>query len=138
MRHTIAASAELPTRFGQFQIVVFNSDGDRSEHVAMVKGDVRAAHDVPVWIHAGCLIGDTLGSCRCDCQAKLQSALAIIGASSCGIVLYLRGIIRLGNEALCAAADKRDDALAASMLRALGVRSVTLMSDTPQQLREVG
>ncbi len=68
----IVAMAELPTRFGDFHIVAFENNRDGKEHVAITRGDVIGASDVPVRLHSECLTGDVMGSLRCDCRDQLE------------------------------------------------------------------
>lgn len=86
----IEAMAELPTRFGDFHIVAFSNNKDNKEHVAIIKGDVIGADDVPVRLHSECLTGDAIGSLRCDCRDQLEASLKKIGEMERGMVLYLR------------------------------------------------
>ena len=86
----MVAMAELPTRFGDFHIVAFENNRDGKEHVAIIKGDVIGAQDVPVRLHSECLTGDVIGSLRCDCRDQLEAALKCIGQMERGMVLYLR------------------------------------------------
>src|SRR5512147_863095 len=86
----VVAMAELPTRFGEFHIIAFENNIDGKEHVAITKGDVIGAQDVPVRLHSECLTGDALGSLRCDCRDQLEAALKTIGRMEKGLVLYLR------------------------------------------------
>jgi GTP cyclohydrolase II len=154
----IVAIADLPSRFGQFQIVAFWNNRDDKEHVAMVHGDVRGKEDVPVRVHSECLTGDALGSLRCDCRDQLEAALAAIGQMECGALLYLRqegrGIGLLNkirayslqdvgldtveaNVALGFRDEERDFAVAAHMIRSLDIRSVRLMTNNPFKIREL-
>ena len=75
----LAAMAELPTRFGEFHIIAFENNRDGKEHVAIIKGDVIGARNVPVRLHSECLTGDALGSLRCDCRDQLEASLTMIG-----------------------------------------------------------
>jgi len=50
----VVAMAELPTRFGDFHIVAFENNKDGKEHVAITRGDVIGASDVPVRLHSEC------------------------------------------------------------------------------------
>ena len=86
----IEAIAELPSRFGDFHIVAFSNNRDGKEHVAIIKGEVLGAEDVPVRLHSECLTGDVIGSLRCDCRDQLEAALQKIGEMDMGVVLYLR------------------------------------------------
>ncbi|MFO1535770.1 MAG: GTP cyclohydrolase II, partial [Thermoplasmatota archaeon] len=67
----IAAVAELPTRYGQFQVVAYHSPSDGKEHAALVRGDVVGKKGVPVRLHSECLTGDAFTSLRCDCREQL-------------------------------------------------------------------
>jgi GTP cyclohydrolase II len=158
----IVAMAELPSRFGDFHIVAFENNEDGKEHVAITKGDVIGASDVPVRLHSECLTGDVIGSLRCDCRDQLEAALKMIGQMDKGIVLYLRqegrgiGLVNKirayslqdqgldtveANLALGFRDDERDYSVAAHMLDSLKIQSVRLITNNPkkiQQLTEYG
>ncbi len=154
----VVAMAELPTRFGDFHIVAFENNRDGKEHVAITKGDVIGASNVPVRIHSECLTGDALGSLRCDCRDQLEAALRAIGKMEKGMVLYLRqegrGIgltnkIRAyslkdqgldtveANLALGFRDDERDYAVAAHMLMSLKIDSIQLMTNNPRKINQL-
>jgi len=152
------AVAELPTRFGDFRIVAFWNNRDGKEHVAIIHGDVVGQADVPIRMHSECLTGDALGSVRCDCRDQLEAALLRISKLERGVVLYLRqegrGIGLLNkirayslqdggldtvdaNLALGFRDDERDYSIAAHMLKSLDVRSVRVMTNNPNKLRQL-
>ncbi|HEY6072045.1 MAG TPA: GTP cyclohydrolase II [Anaerolineales bacterium] len=154
----VVAMAELPSRFGNFHIVAFENNRDGKDHVAITKGDIIGAEDVPVRLHSECLTGDALGSLRCDCRDQLEAALKAIGQMERGMVLYLRqegrGIgltnkIRAyslqdqgldtvqANLALGFRDDERDYAVAAHMLMSLKVQSVRLMTNNPKKINQL-
>lgn len=164
-----SARAVVPTRFGPFSIVVFRhldapADGLAlsPEPVALVAGDVRERHSVPVRVHSECLTGEVFSSLKCDCKPQLEAAQAEIARRGHGVILYLRqegrGIglankIRAyalqqegadtvdANRLLGLPDDARTYGVAATMLEHLGVRSVSLMSnnlDKVDALRGLG
>src|SRR5690242_10181200 len=65
---SVYARAKLPTRHGEFAILVFRSNADDKEQVALVRGDVRGKTGVAARVHSECLTGDVLASLRCDCR----------------------------------------------------------------------
>lgn len=154
----LVAMAELPTRFGDFHIVAFENNRDGKEHVAITKGDVIGASDVPVRLHSECLTGDAIGSLRCDCRDQLEASLKAIGHMEKGMVLYLRqegrgiGLINKvrayslqddgldtveANLALGFRDDERDYAVAAHMLMSLRIESVQLMTNNPKKINQL-
>jgi len=86
---TLLARASLPTRYGDFDISVFEVDGAPGEVAALTRGPLTDEALPLVRLHSECLTGDVLGSLRCDCGQQLGVALGLIARASSGVVLYL-------------------------------------------------
>lgn len=85
-----AGEAMLPTRYGEFRMIAFESQLDGESHVALVRGDVeRATGPVLVRMHAHCLAGDVFGGALCDCQEVLDRSLERIAHEGTGALIYL-------------------------------------------------
>ena len=84
------ASAKLPTKYGDFDIVGYTNSISGKSHLAIVKGDVSGDEAVLCRVHSECMTGDVFGSCRCDCGEQLAEALKAIEKEGRGVVVYLR------------------------------------------------
>ena len=85
------AESMLPTPFGEFRMIAYESevDGDES-HVALVYGDVAKGDEpVLVRVHTHCLTGDVFGTPLCDCQQVVRRSLQMISETGRGALIYL-------------------------------------------------
>lgn len=142
----------LPTRYGDFRLVLYGTTVDDEHHVALVKGNVEGKKDVLVRVHSSCVTGDAFGSLRCDCGEQLRLALERIESEGEGVVLYMhqegRGIglenkLRAyvlqdagldtveANMHLGFKPDPRDYGIGCQILVDLGLSSIRVMTNNP-------
>lgn len=145
----------MPTEFGNFRAIGYESVVDGKCHIALVKGEVSGKENVLVRVHSECLTGDVFHSERCDCGEQLRRALQMVDEEGEGVVLYIlghegRGIgliqklkaYELQEEGMDTAeanielgfpVDARDYGIGAQILSDLGLTTMRLITNNPSK-----
>ena len=153
------AEATIPTEYGEFLAIGYRALDTRSEHMALVLGDVAGKDGVLTRVHSVCLTGDVFGSRRCDCGAQLRESMRRIADEAQGIIVYNpthegRGIglveklaaYRLqedgldtveANQQIGHPPDQRHYGVDAQILLDLKVASIRLLTNNPEKLDQL-
>ena len=85
------AESVVPTAYGDFRMIAYESEITGDSHIAMVKGDVENAGDEPVLVrmHSHCLVGDVFGASWCGCRDVIDAAMRRIAEEGRGALIYL-------------------------------------------------
>jgi len=144
--------ANMPTDYGEFEVISYETEIGNTTHLALVKGDVEGKEDVLVRVHSECLTGDVFGSRSCDCGSQLHMAMKMINDNGSGVVLYMRQDSGQGqkiaayhlhesrsdstetNLDLGMEEDLRDYGIGAQILVDLGLHKIKLVTNNPKKI----
>ena len=154
MTTEILEQVELPTEYGGFLMVAFESGVKDFPHLAMVSKNINKNGPVLSRIHSECLTGDLFGSSRCDCGPQLEKAMEVLAKEN-GVLLYLRqegrgiGLINKmkaynlqdkgldtvqANIELGFHSDERNFDVALDMFKLLEIKQIKLLTNNPEKI----
>ena len=147
--------SRLPTKFGGFKILAFESVVSEMPTIVLVSDKFNADAAVEVRIHSECMTGDVFSSSRCDCGAQLDTSLMKLQQDG-GIIIYLRqegrgiGLVEKlkaynlqddgmdtyeANVGLGHPEDGRSFETAVEVLKYLQVKRIKLLTNNPDKVR---
>ena len=152
-----AAAAPLPTRVGGlFQAIVYNTQVDQTEHLALIKGEISPKDETLVRVHTKYVPGDVFGFELVNTGAVIQRSMEIIAREGKGVILYLQPDRKVQQPSMVAypkveakrkkdlspsfvyRADFKEYGIGAQILRDLGVRKMRLLTNNKKHLVGLG
>ena len=132
---------------GNFNMFIYTNRVAYAEHIALVKGDVKADGPVLVRMHALNVLDDVLGDVEAGKAGELQQAMRMIGEAGRGVVVLIREPYRAalsdrvrakiqiaGGNKDAGRGQLRDYGVGAQILLDLGVRDMVLLSNTKRTI----
>ena len=155
LRHDATVKRTLETNLkravgGEFDLIVYESQVNGTEHVAVVKGDVTTDESVLVRMHAMNILEDTLRDIKNPRAGELEMSLRMIAEEGRGAVVLIRDAwnVRFSNQVSLRALDTdvrpikpqgkmptpviRDYGIGAQILCDLGISKLRLLTNTKE------
>ena len=148
--------ALLPTPFGEFRMIAYESELDGESHVALVRGDLENSGGEPVLVrmHSHCLVGDVFGATWCGCHQMIERSLRLIAEAGRGALIYLHqtskgfSVERLADKPVLAfhrearlatlpesvRQTQREIGIGAQILTDLNLRRIRLLTNHPRKV----
>jgi GTP cyclohydrolase II len=148
------ASSKLPTKYGDFNLIAYESNFNNFPHIVLQSQIPVKESIVPIRIHSECMTGDVFNSLKCDCGDQLDFAMEYISIHG-GIIIYLRqegrgiGMVNKikayelqdkglntieANHALGFETDLRDFSIAIEILKDLKIVDISLLTNNPEKM----
>ncbi len=148
----------LPTKYGYFDMYVYQNIINYESHVVLTCGDVLNKRGIPIRIHSSCVTGDIFHSEKCDCGSQIDQAMSFIQKNGQGVILYLfqegRGINMINkikaydlqqkgfdtisaNEFLGIPAEMRSYEVVKDVLKDFSIKSIRLITNNPDKISKI-
>jgi 3,4-dihydroxy 2-butanone 4-phosphate synthase / GTP cyclohydrolase II len=127
---------------GDWKMMVYVNTVAYAEHIALVKGEIKADQPLMVRVHAVNVLDDVLGDQGSGKAGELHSAMEMISAHGAGVVVLIReprptslsDMVRAHLEHRPPAPALRDYGVGAQILLDLGVHEMILLSNTKRSI----
>lgn len=84
------SECKLPTEYGDFRLIGYQSILDQKAHFALVYGKLDSNTPIPVRVHMLDTLCDVFGSQRAECGWSLQAAMQQVAQAGVGAIVVLR------------------------------------------------
>jgi 3,4-dihydroxy 2-butanone 4-phosphate synthase/GTP cyclohydrolase II len=150
------AEALIPTAYGEFRMIAYESEINGDSHIAMVKGNVEDESEGPVLVrmHSHCLVGDVFGASGCECRNVIDACMRRIAEEGRGALVYLHStskgysVERLGDHMTIQfhheqrlptlpesqRKTQREIGIGAQILSDLNLRRIRLLTNRPRKV----
>ncbi|HSF30148.1 MAG TPA: 3,4-dihydroxy-2-butanone-4-phosphate synthase [Candidatus Tectomicrobia bacterium] len=145
--------ASLPTPYGAFRAITYESCVDGRQHVLLTVGTFIPEEPTLVRVHSQCVAGDVFGSGLCACHTHLEVSLKRIAQEGTGAILYLQPKARtirldprrepplqpplpfdMAPQVTGHELDLRDYGIGAQSLRDVGIGCLRLLTNNPDKV----
>ncbi len=139
------ARLDFQSEFGEFELIVYESQLDGRKHLALTRGDLQSGPPPLLRVHTESILCDAFGGVHLGSCSELRSSLRMIGQEGRGVLVYLRPgdldahLVQEIEEQRAGAqrgerGSFRDYGIGAQIIADLGLHEVRLLTNHPKKL----